>query len=472
MEPVAEEGFSGAGAGAYAGSRRTASRPAPPVGLPFDGRGTPFTRAQLAGEMAPEDHRVIDAIAAETDWMTEVLADLVKAPTVLGGEEAGQAVMRDAIRQLGLEPVDVRMDADAIRAHPGHSPFDWDVEGKTNVVATWSSPSDGGRSLILNGHIDVVSPGPAERWDGDPFSGAVGADWLYGRGAADMKCGLAAILGAVRGLRSLGLHPHAPVQIQSVVEEECTGNGALQLVLAGHTADAAVIAEPFGAAITTSQVGVLWFQVRITGVAGHAAELGHAANAIERSLQTIQALRSVEAELNAAPPPPYDRFEHPINMNVGAIQGGDWASTVPAECVTHYRIALYPGQRVRDLQNRIEAVVAEVAAADPAPLADPPAVVYRGFACEGYDVPDDDPLVVTLANAFARQAGGVPPALVATTGTTDARVFGLWGGTPSVCFGPYAEQAHGVDERVYLPSVVQTAQVMGLLIRDWCGLSG
>jgi acetylornithine deacetylase len=181
----------------------------------------------------------------------------------------------------------------------------------------------------------------------------------------------------------------------------------------------------------------------------------------------------VEAELNAAPPPPYDRFDHPINMNVGSIHSGDWASTVPGECVTHYRIALYPGLRVRDLQDRIEAVVADAAAADPAPPANPPEVVYPGFACEGYDIPDDDdPLVVTLANAFARQAGGTPPALVAATGTTDARVFGLWGGTPSVCFGPYAEQAHGVDERVYLPSVAQTAQVMGLLIRDWCGLSG
>jgi len=116
-------------------------------------------------------------------------------------------------------------------------------------------------------------------------------------------------------------------------------------------------------------------------------------------------------------------------------------------------------------------VVAEAAAAGPVALAHPPEVVYRGFACEGYDIPADDPLVVTLANAFAREAGA-PPTLVATTGTTDARVFGQWGGAPSVCFGPYAEQAHGVGERVYLPSVVQTAQVMGLFVRDWCGLSG
>jgi acetylornithine deacetylase len=135
--------------------------------------------------------------------------------------------------------------------------------------------------------------------------------------------------------------------------------------------------------------------------------------------------------------------------------------------VTHYRIALYPGMQIADLQSRIEQVVADATADQPG-VAE---VDYGGFASEGYDIADDHPLVSTLAGAFARQAGA-PPALVSTTGTTDAGIFGNAGGVPAVCFGPYAEQAHGVGERVYLPSVVQTAQVMGLLIRDWCGLSG
>jgi acetylornithine deacetylase len=419
------------------------------------------------------DREILEAIEEERDSMEELAARLVAAPTVLGDEGAGQAVMREALAVLGLRPVDVPMDADALRAHPGHSPFSWDLGGKVNVVATWEGATDPGdapgRSLILNGHIDVVSPEPLSRWRSSPFAAARDGDWMYGRGAADMKAGLAAIVGAVAGLRRLGCSPRAPVTLESVVEEECTGNGTLQCILAGYTADAAIVAEPFGSAITTSQVGVLWFTVRVAGVPGHAGgELP--SNAIEQSYALMRALRRLEAELNAAPPSPYDVFAHPISLNVGVIRGGDWPSTAPGECVTSYRIALYPGTRVRDLQDRLEAIVAEVAAADPG-FVEAPQVLYDGFASEGYSIGDDAPLVAALAGAFGRGTGS-PPAVVATTGTSDAGMLGLYGGTPAVCFGPYAEQVHAVDERVYLPSIVQTAQVLGLFIADWCGLDG
>lgn len=454
----------------YGGSRLTSDE-ATPLPSAYDGLARPVTHAEATGELAPQDRAIVDAIAGEAAWMTETLARLVNEDTTLGNEAGGQAVVWEALRELGLDPVDVPMDAEALRAHPLSSPFDWDVAGKSNVVATWEpGDDDHGRSLILNGHVDVVSPEPRSQWARDPFTAHLEGDWLHGRGAADMKCGLAAILGAVKGLRAIGLEPHAPIHVESVVEEECTGNGVLQTLLAGYTADAALIAEPFGGAITTSQVGVLWFEVKIKGLPGHAAESGHAVNAIESSLKMINALRVLEAELNAAPPPPYDAYPHPIGLNVGTIHGGDWPSTVPGECVIGFRIAMYPGMEIRDLQDRIEGIVAEAAAGDPAMFEHPPELLYNGFRAPGYEIAHDHPLVTTLSGAFARQHGAFP-ALVATTGTTDARVFGLAGGIPSVCFGPYAEQAHGVGERVYLPSVVQTAQVIGLFIRDWCGVS-
>ena len=171
------------------------------------------------------DEEILAAVAAEQPAMVELLGELVAEPTLLGREASGQAVMRRAFARLGLEPFDVPLDAAALERHPGGAPFSWELDGKANVLADWGGGD--GRSLILNGHIDVVSPEPSGLWTGDPFAPRVEGDWMYGRGAGDMKAGLAAMVGAVAGLQRLGARPRGRVQLQSVVEEECTGHGAL-----------------------------------------------------------------------------------------------------------------------------------------------------------------------------------------------------------------------------------------------------
>jgi acetylornithine deacetylase len=288
---------------------------------------------------------------------------------------------------------------------------------------------------------------------------------MYGRGAGDMKSGLVAMVGAVAGLRRLGVTPRGRVQLQSVVEEECTGHGALACVLAGHTADAAVLTEPTRGAIWPAQVGVLWFKVRVLGAPAHAGEAAEGANAIEASYRVIEALRTLEADLNEVRPPLYAAYPHPINLNVGMIRGGDWPSTVAGECVTHFRLATYPGEPIADLKRRVEEVVAGVQSGRH--RVD---VLYEGFQCDGYELAEDAPLVQTLSAASARVTGSAPP-LFASTATTDARAFVLYGDTPAVSFGPLAENEHGVDERVHVPSITRTAQALALFISDWSGLS-
>ena len=188
----------------------------------------------MIGRVQVSDREIADAVAAVEDETFELLSRLVEAPTTLGNEEPGQEIMESAFRELlGLEPVDIEMDAETLRAHPQASPFSWDVSGKRNVVADWPAAGAGGRSLVLQGHIDVVGPASEKLWRTPPFKAVRDDDWLYGRGSGDMKAGLAAFVGAVLGLRTLGLAPLAPVQLQSVVEEECGGNGALQCVLSG-----------------------------------------------------------------------------------------------------------------------------------------------------------------------------------------------------------------------------------------------
>ena len=402
--------------------------------------------------------------------MLELLRRLVEAPTTLGNEEPGQAVMEEAFRDLlGLEPFDVPLDAELLRSHPLAAPFMWDVSGKRNVVADWPVAGGGGRSLVLNGHVDVVGPASAQVWRTPPFQAHREGDWLYGRGTGDMKAGLAAIVGAALGVKRLGLSPLAPVQLQSVVEEECGGNGAVQCVASCLRPDAAVIPEPYPGLVTTAQVGVLWFHVVIAGSPAHVAEAQEGVNAIDAGFAIVQELRSLEEELNDSPPPPFDVFPHPVNFNVGIIAGGDWASTVAAECTLSCRIALYPGMAVTEMKARVEEAVARAAHASAYLEEHRPAVRYGGFAGEGTRIPDDAPIVRALQAAYEGVTGS-PAKTTPTTATTDVRAF-VGAGIPATCIGPHAERIHGVDERVYLPSVVQTAQVLALLVRDWCGLA-
>jgi len=417
------------------------------------------------------DREIADAVAAVEGEMLELLCRLVEAPTTLGNEEPGQELIRDAFRDLlGLEPADVPLDAELLRSHPQASPFSWDVSGKANVVADWPAAGSGGRSLVLNGHIDVVGPASEKLWRTPPFRAVRDEDWLYGRGSGDMKAGLAAIVGAVLGLRRLGLAPLARVQLQSVVEEECTGNGALQCVLSGLRADAAVIPEPYPGLIPTAQVGVLWFHVDIAGSPAHVAEAQEGVNAIEAASAIVSELHRLEEELNERAPPPFDGVDHPINFNLGVISGGDWPSTVAAECSLSCRIALYPGTPVSEMKDRVEGAVAKAASSSPYLVEHPPTVRYDGFACGGTHLAEDEPIVQALYSAW-EAISGTPAATAPTTATTDVRAF-IGAGIPAACIGPHAEHIHGVDERVFVPSVVQTAQVLALLVRDWCGLAG
>jgi acetylornithine deacetylase len=413
----------------------------------------------------PTDAQILAAVADGEAEMQALLADLVRARPLFGAEAAGQDVMRRAFAGLGLEPVDVPLDADALRASPAASPFSWDVAGKASVIARWPAAGEGGRSLILNGHVDVVSAAPEPLWSVEPWAATRDGDWMYGRGAGDMKAGLAAIVGAVAGLKRLGLAPCAPVELQSVVEEECTGNGAAACVLAGSRAGAAVLTEPTDGQIWNAQVGVLWFSLRVFGRPAHAAYARTGDNAIEATYPLIRALRELEAELNASPPAPFHTIEHPINLNVGTIRGGDWPSTVAGECVTECRLACYPGERIDDLRRRVEETVTAASREGTFDVE----VRYDGFACEGYEYAGG-PLIDAVGDA-AERVYGARPGLVASTATTDARTFHLYGDTPAICFGPRAERIHATDERVDLPSMLRTAQALALFVRDWCGVT-
>ncbi|MEM9634410.1 MAG: ArgE/DapE family deacylase [Pseudomonadota bacterium] len=419
---------------------------------------------------------IMNAVDSLFDAEIDFLSELSSHPSTRGNEQSAQTFMATELANRGLEVDRWQIDVDEIANLPGFSPVLGNYDDAVNVVGTHRSTTRKGRSLILNGHIDVVPEGPLEMWETPPYTPRVEDGWMYGRGTGDMKAGLAANLFALDALRSLGLAPAADVFFQSVVEEECTGNGALACLQRGYKADAALIPEPFAEDLVTAQLGVLWFQVHLRGLPTHVAYAGSGSNAIEAAIPLITALHEMEHRWNL----PQNRHEdycnhnHALNLNVGKIQGGDWTSSVPAWCVFDVRMGLFPGQDLNEAKLEIEDVLKSAAQTHPFLSKNAPEIIYHGFHAEGYALPEDKDAAATAAIGTLEQAHhdvtGRDLNKVAITATTDARFFGLYADTPALVYGPKAEAIHGFNERVDLESVRRVTQATVLFIADWCGL--
>jgi acetylornithine deacetylase len=418
---------------------------------------------------APSPAAVLSAVEAGFEEQVAFTAALTAIPSLRGQEAPAQDVMARAYREAGLAVDRFKVELDAIKHLPGFSPVAVSYDDAWNVVGTHRPRDGGGRSLILNGHIDVVPTGPVDLWSAPPFAPHVEGDWLYGRGAGDMKAGLVAGLFALKALQRLGVRPAAELYLQSVIEEECTGNGALACLARGYRAEAALIPEPMGETLTKAQVGVMWLQVKVRGRPVHVAVAGTGANAIEAAYPIMQALHKLEAAWNAEKHPAFEGIEHPLNLVVSRIAGGDWTSSVPAWCTFDVRLGLYPGSDLADIRRQVEECVRQAAQAIPFLANNPPEIVYHGFQAEGYVLENAEAPIAVLEKSH-RTVTGQALDRRAGTGTTDARFFGLYAGIPGLVYGPKAEAYHGFDERVSLSSTLRVTQAIALFIAEWCGV--
>ena len=419
---------------------------------------------------------IMRQIDKNLDREIEFVAELTRHPSTRGSEQSAQSFMAGELANRGYRVDRWEVCVDDIAHLPGFSPVIGNYDNAINIVATHDSRRKSGRTLILNGHMDVVPVGPLEMWDSPPFEPRTDSGWLYGRGAADMKAGIASNLFALDALRALGYVPAGDVHFQTVVEEECTGNGALACLQRGYRADAALIPEPFGEALVSSQVGVIWFQVRLKGKPVHVLEAGSGANSIEAAIPLMAALHELEERWNTPEVRHHDyaHHDHALNLNVGRIEGGDWPSSVPAWCVFDVRMGIFPGQSIDEAKAEIEAVLHEAASKHEFLTKNRPEIVYHGFLAEGYslrdhDTPEASPAISSLERAHQwvnhRALIQAP-----TTATTDARFFGLYADTPALVYGPASEAIHGFNERVDLESLRRVTQATALFIADWCGL--
>jgi len=419
---------------------------------------------------------ILKAVDALFDEQTEFLAELTAHPSTRGNEQSAQDFIAAELQARKLTVDRWNVNVEDIAHLPGFSPVIGNYDDVINVVGSHHSRTKSGRSLILNGHVDVVPVGPLDMWDSPPFEPRIDDGWMYGRGAGDMKAGLAANLFALDALRGLGFAPAADVHYQSVVEEECTGNGALACLQRGYKADAVLIPEPFAEELVVAQLGVLWFQVHLKGIPVHVAYAGSGSNAIEASIPLIAALHEMEERWNAPAlrHAEYGHVHHPLNLNIGKIEGGDWTSSVPAWCVFDVRMGLFPGQDIDAAKREIQDVLMQAAQSSDFLRNNQPEIIYHGFVAEGYALAEHktamaDQAIATLEDAH-QMVTGDDLDKIAITATTDARFFGLYADTPALVYGPKAEAIHGFNERVDLDSLRRVTQATAMFIANWCGL--
>ncbi|TVQ57881.1 MAG: ArgE/DapE family deacylase [Rhodobacteraceae bacterium] len=414
---------------------------------------------------------ILDAVDAGFDRQIELTRALVMTPSLRGEEGPAQDFLAECFRARGYGVDRFPMDRAALARHPGGGRITEEHSDADIVVAHAGADGGKGRSLILQGHVDVVPPGPRRLWSHPPFSARIDGDWLYGRGGGDMKAGCVANFACLDALACAGFAPDAPVVIQSVVEEESTGNGALMTHLKGYRGDAVLIPEPEDEMLVRANVGVLWFSVTVSGSPAHVRAMETGKDAIGAAFGLIGALRELAADWNrrAREHPAFGEGPPPINLNIGRIEGGDWPSSVAGACRFDARIAILPGTAAADAAAEIETCIRRAALAAGMGGNALPEVRWTGFFSEGYVLEPGSAAEAVLAEAHAR-AAGAPLRSFNTFSYLDTRVYALYDKVPALCYGPLAENVHGPDERVSIASIRRVTGAMALFVARWCGL--
>jgi acetylornithine deacetylase/succinyl-diaminopimelate desuccinylase family protein len=321
--------------------------------------------------------------------------------------------------------------------------------GVANVVS-FLEGREGGKTLVWNGHFDVVPPG--ENWEADPFGGEFRDGYIYGRGASDMKSGLAAMIVALGALRKAQAPFKGRIVFQAVGDEETGSEAGTMLMIRkgiGAKAAFAIVSEPTDLQISIGNRGLRWIGVTVKGRASHAGRPHLGANALQAAARMIAGLEKIEFRAR------HPLFEIPSpSLSVTMIQGGTKVNIIPERCSFSIDRRMVPGETPETVLGEIEEVIRANLSAG---ISTETRITHEGW--DPYALDPDAPLVVGLSRAV-REVVGKTPRLKGKAGCTDASHLFHRGGIPAVCFGPGLEDtAHTANERVGLEKVVQAAKV-------------
>lgn len=389
---------------------------------------------------------------------------------VYGNEGNAQRDLEAKLRNWGFETKLIEPENELIAGwtdyNPGHH-----YEGRPNLLAI-SRGSGGGKSLLFNGHIDTVPLDDPEKWTYPPLSAEVEDGKVYGRGACDMKAGLAAMIMATRFLNDLNVPRRGDVLIESVVDEEGGGNGTLDCVARGIKADAAIVTEPTELKIYSASRGVFLLKVAVSGCPSHACFKWNGVNAIEKAWVIARALSDLERRWLALRRHP--QLPSPT-ITLGEISGGISAATVPGSCIMKFDIKYLPSEldsegrcipvNADDIRREVEDCIRTACMGDSWLKEHPPELDWYLTVMPHEIQPDADILKVLSKASDAVMGGHMISGLPSGA---DARHLQNNGGIPTVLFGPGSmKNAHSIDEHVDVEEYMNCIKVLACTIAKW-----
>ncbi len=425
-----------------------------------------------------EEIAVSNWISDNQSELIKLLQDLVRIPSVSGEEFAVQKRLHQELDRMDLGSEMFYPNEKELRKHKDFfettSFVKYGYDDRPNVGGLLKG-TGGGRSLCLSGHVDVVSPEPLDQWTRDSWSGEVVDGEVHGRGAGDMKGGIASMIVAVKALQANDIKLKGDVQVETTIEEEDGGiGGVLYMRQVRLKTDAALVPEPTKLTISLASAGIMYFRVTVPGVPAHASTAHFGVNSIQKMMLVIEEIERLHKERQSRIS--YSTAESDPRMkgrattiNIGVIKAGDWPSTVPGFCVIECRIGFPPGETREQVMAQVEDAVNKAANRDEWLSKNRPKVTWFGWMARPHELEASNPFVQQVRNSV-NQVTGSNPMYTGGAAGLDTRFF-VHHGIPAVTCGPMAERIHSFDEIVNIDSMVKTAQVIAATMIDWCGLS-
>jgi acetylornithine deacetylase len=413
--------------------------------------------------------RIDRAVDAARDRIIALHRSFVRVRSVTGQEGPMGARALEAFRERGLELDSWTATAAEMRPHLEHVGEQAVYEGRLNVVGKRKG-AGGGRSILLNAHIDTVPEGDAALWTYPPYAAELVNGRIYGRGSCDMKGGLTTHLAALDALADAGIALRGDVAVAATVGEEDGGLGALSTVLRGHRADAALVTEPTRLALVTACEGSLVFRLTITGRSAHAATRDEGVSALEKFVPILADLQAFERERNASLRHPlYVPFPNKVPVNVGVVRAGNWASSVPETLEAEVRVGFLPGEELELFKQVVRDRIMTAAARDPWFRDHPPVITFFGGQFIAAETPVDAAICGVIRDAHRQVTGREAPVEAVTYGA-DMRHFIAFGGMPCVMYGAGdIRLAHAPDEYLKVEELMTAIKVVAVMLVGWCG---